>query len=417
MKIFIRTFGCAHNQADSEMMAGQLEKAGHSLVKNEQEADLVLFNSCTVKDPSQKRFLHEVEQAQKQRKVVVAGCVPQGDPNNQAFSGVSAVGTKQIHKVVDVVERTAKGEVVQELTKTITNAPLLLPTKRRNPLIEIIPVNSGCLGRCTFCKTKHARGHLSSWSEEEIVTKAERAISQGVKELWLTSEDLGAYGRDIGTTIVSLAKKLLILKGDFKIRLGMANPPLMFDCIEGLIEVLQHPKCYRFIHIPLQAGSNRVLDAMQREYHVEEFEELVTQLKATIPDITIATDIIVGFPGETEEDFNQTMRVLEKHKFPVVNSSKFYARPGTPAAQMQPVQTHVIKQRSQRLHEWIESQNPYAELKGECEVLFTARGRNGSVLGRSPNYLQVSAKETSLLGKKANITIEKTDRFCAYAKE
>lgn len=417
MKVFIRTFGCAHNQADSEMMAGQLEKAGHSLTKNEKEADLILFNSCTVKDPSQKRFLHEVEQAQKEKKVVVAGCVPQGDPNNPAFANISAIGTKQIHKVVEVVEKTAKGETTQELKKTMTNAPLLLPTKRRNPLVEIIPVNSGCLGRCTFCKTKHARGHLSSWSHEDIITKAERAIEQGVKELWLTSEDLGAYGRDRGTNIVALVKELLELPGEFKLRLGMANPPLMFDCIEGLIEVLQHPKCYRFIHIPLQAGSDRVLDAMQREYHVEEFEELVTRLKAAIPDITIATDIIVGFPGETDEDFEKTMQVLEKYKFPVVNSSKFYSRPGTPAAQMQPVQTHIVKQRSQRLHEWIESQNPYTELKGECEVLFTSRGRNNTILGRSPNYLQVSSNNTNLLGKTATVHIERTDRFCAYAKE
>ncbi len=416
MKIFIRTFGCAHNQADSEMMAGQLEEAGHHLVTKEEEADLVLFNSCTVKDPSQKRFFHEVQEAQKRKKVVVAGCVPQGEPNNNALKNISAIGTKQIHKVVAVVEKTAQGETVQELKKTPINAPLLLPTKRNNPLIEIIPVNSGCLGRCTFCKTKHARGHLSSWQEEEIITKAKNALSQGVKELWLTSEDLGAYGRDIGTNIVSLAQQLLNLPGDFKIRLGMANPPLMFDCIEGLIEVLKHPKCYKFIHIPLQSGSNKVLDAMKREYHVEKFEELVTRLKTAIPTITIATDVIVGFPGETQEDFEATMRVLEKYKFPVVNSSKFYARPGTPAAQMKPVQTHIVKERSQRLHQWIESQNPYSHLQGECEVLFTGKGKTGAVLGRSSNYLQISTKDQSLLGKKAIVNITSSNRYCAFAE-
>ncbi|MBR9703027.1 tRNA (N(6)-L-threonylcarbamoyladenosine(37)-C(2))-methylthiotransferase [Candidatus Woesearchaeota archaeon] len=415
MLIYIRTFGCAHNQADSEMMAGLLEEAGHELVASQKDAELIIFNSCTVKDSSQKRFIDEVKKAATEKLVVIAGCVPQADPNNDELKPFSVVGVKQLHKVVDVVEKTAQGKLVKENARTPKNPPLVTPIRRRNPFIEIIPVNSGCLGKCTFCKTKHARGRLSSYHHEEILEKARLAIAAGAKELWLTSEDLGAYGRDINTNIVEIGKKVLDLEGEFRVRLGMANPPLILDIVDGIIELLQHTKCYKFLHIPVQSGSNKVLENMRREYLVEEFEELVNKIKKEIPDITIATDIIVGFPGETEEDHKATMKLLKKYEFPVVNISKFYARPDTPAAKMKPVQTKLAKERSKEIHEWFESLNPHEYLVGQTvRVLFTERNEKypDQIIGHTPNYREVVLKKGIVaLGEFAEVKIESTERF------
>ncbi|MBR9703355.1 tRNA (N(6)-L-threonylcarbamoyladenosine(37)-C(2))-methylthiotransferase [Candidatus Woesearchaeota archaeon] len=415
MHIYIRTFGCAHNQADSEMMAGLLEEAGHELVESPEEADLVLFNSCTVKDSSQKRFIDEVKKVTAEKPVVIAGCVPQADKNNDELKQFSVVGVKQLHKVVEVVEKTAQGEIVKENAQTPKNPPLVTPVRRRNPYIEIVPVNSGCLGKCTFCKTKHARGHLSSYHPEDILEKARRAIAAGAKELWLTSEDLGAYGRDIDTNIVELGKKVLNLEGEFRVRLGMANPPLMLDIVDGIIELLKHPKCYKFLHIPVQSGSNKVLENMRREYLVEEFEELVDKIRSAIHHITIATDIIVGFPGETEEDHKETMKLLKKYEFPVVNISKFYARPDTPAAKMKPVQTKLTKERSKEIHEWFESLNPHEYLVGQTvRVLFTEHNEKypEQIIGHTPNYREVVLKKGGVaLGEFAEVNIESAERF------
>lgn len=410
MKIFIRTFGCAHNQADSEAMAGLLEAAMHIIVENKEESDLIIINSCTVKDPSQKRFIHEVQTAGK--PVILAGCVPQGDPSNKDLQDISAVGVKQIHKIVEVVERTYNGEIIRLLNPG-KNPPLLMPVRRKNPLIEIIPVNSGCLGKCTYCKTKHARGHLLSYRPEEIIEKARIGLEAGVKEIWLTSEDLGAYGIDIGTNISSIAKKILDLPYKFKLRLGMANPPYMKNQIKELISVLNHPKCYKFIHIPVQSGSNTVLERMQREYNIEEFCSLVDALIAGIPGISIATDIIVGFPGETDNEFLETMDLIKKYNFPVVNISKFYARPGTPAARMKPVDTKIVKARSELLTRYCEKLNPNITLEGTTEeILFTDRGKDNTLIGHTSNYREVIIpKGVIKAGEFVNIKLEKAHRY------
>ncbi len=168
VNIFIKTYGCAHNQADSEFMAGLLSEAGHNLVDNKSNADIVIINTCSVKDPSEKKVFSELERHKK--PVIVAGCVPQADKKNPLLQNYSLLGVKQIHRVVELVELTLAGNKVQFLERK-SDLSLNLPRIRRNPLIEIIPVSSGCMGSCTFCKTKQARGGVVSFSEEDIVKK------------------------------------------------------------------------------------------------------------------------------------------------------------------------------------------------------------------------------------------------------
>lgn len=189
-------------------------------------------------------------------------------------------------------------------------------------MVEIIPLSTGCLGSCTYCKTRHARGKLGSYDPDAIVERARTAIEEGVMEIWLTSEDTGAYGRDIGTSLPELLKKLIgIMPKHTMLRVGMTNPPYILEHLQAMADILNHPNVYSFLHVPVQAGNNNVLDKMNREYLIEEFMEVCDFLIEKVPDMTIATDIICGFPTETSEDFEDTLKLVEKYKFPVLNIS------------------------------------------------------------------------------------------------
>lgn len=257
--------------------------------------------------------------------------------------------------------------------KKIGGASLSLPKVRKNALIEIIPINTGCLNQCTYCKTKHARGELGSYRPEEIVERAVQAFEEGVKELWLTSEDTGTYGRDIGSSLPELLWKLIeVIPDGCRMRIGMTNPPYILEHLEEMSKILQHPKVYSFLHIPVQSGSDKVLADMKREYTREDFEHIVNFLKEKIPRVTVATDIICGFPMETEEDFEDTMSLCRKYQFPSLFINQFFARPGTPAARMTQVPAKEKKKRTKELSEFFQSYEPYGHEIGEVQdVLVT----------------------------------------------
>ncbi len=211
------------------------------IVQERANADLWILNSCTVKNPSEDNFRNEVDSGlDKGKKVVVAGCVPQGRPNAEYIKGLSVIGVQQIDRVVEVVEETLKGNQVRLFgnkkvdvteeerlngtsgeTRKAGGASLALPKIRKNPLVEIIAINTGCLNACTYCKTKHARGQLGSYSIEEIVDRAKTAFAEGVVEIWLTSEDTGAWGRDLGQVLPDLLEELVkVIPEGCRLRLG-----------------------------------------------------------------------------------------------------------------------------------------------------------------------------------------------------
>ncbi|XP_017864724.1 PREDICTED: threonylcarbamoyladenosine tRNA methylthiotransferase, partial [Drosophila arizonae] len=336
-KVYVKTWGCAHNNSDSEYMAGQLAAYGYNL-SSKDEADLWLLNSCTVKNPSEDTFRNEIESGMRNGKhVVVAGCVPQGAPKSDYLRGLSIIGVQQIDRVVEVVEETLKGHSVRLLQnkkvqgRRVAGAPLSLPKVRKNPLIEIISINSGCLNQCTYCKTKHARGDLASYPPAEIVERARQSFGEGCCEIWLTSEDTGAYGRDIGSSLPELLWQLVeVIPEHCMLRVGMTNPPYILEHLEEVAKVLQHPRVYAFLHVPVQSGSDSVLGEMKREYCRKDFEHVVDFLRSRVPGLTIATDIICGFPTETEEDFEETMSLCKKYQFPSLFINQFFPRPGTP---------------------------------------------------------------------------------------
>ncbi|XP_066583479.1 threonylcarbamoyladenosine tRNA methylthiotransferase isoform X2 [Prorops nasuta] len=397
-------------------MAGQLAAYGYNLTNDKLKADLWVLNSCTVKNPAEDHFKNEIEAAREAGKhVVVAGCVPQGAPKSSFLHGLSVIGVQQIDRVVDVVEETLKGHSVRFLGqkksdgKKIGGASLSLPKVRRNPLIEIIAINTGCLNQCTYCKTKHARGELGSYPPDEILARAKQAFEEGVCELWLTSEDTGTYGRDIGTNLPELLWKLVeVIPEGCMMRIGMTNPPYILEHLEEMSKILQHPRVYSFLHVPVQSGSDQVLADMKREYSRADFEHVVDFLHARVPGLTIATDIICGFPTETKEDFEETMTLCQKYKFPSLFINQFFARPGTPAAKMPKVPSQEVKLRTKRLSEFFQSYEPYGcKVSSIQRVLVTELSHDKKhYVGHNKFYEQVLvAKEERFLGKMITVRI------------
>uniref|UniRef100_A0A8C7A6U6 tRNA-t(6)A37 methylthiotransferase n=1 Tax=Nothoprocta perdicaria TaxID=30464 RepID=A0A8C7A6U6_NOTPE len=415
-KIWIRTWGCSHNNSDGEYMAGQLAAYGYKITENSAEADLWLLNSCTVKNPAEDHFRNSIKKAQEgNKKVVLAGCVPQAQPRQDYLKGLSIIGVQQIDRVVEVVEETIKGHSVRLLGqkkdngKRLGGARLDLPKIRKNPLIEIISINTGCLNACTYCKTKHARGDLASYPIEELVDRAKQSFQEGVCEIWLTSEDTGAYGRDIGTDLPTLLWKLVeAVPEGAMLRLGMTNPPYILEHLEEMAKILNHPRVYAFLHIPVQSASDSVLMDMKREYCVADFKQVVDFLKEKVPGITIATDIICGFPGETDEDFQETMKLVEQYRFPSLFINQFYPRPGTPAAKMHQVPAAVKKRRTKDLSQLFHSYNPYDHKVGERQrVLVTEESFDSNYyVAHNRFYEQVLVpKDPLLMGKMVEVNI------------
>ncbi|KAG5307099.1 CDKAL methylthiotransferase, partial [Acromyrmex insinuator] len=420
--IYVKTWGCTHNSSDTEYMTGQLASYGYNLTEDKLKADLWLLNSCTVKSPAEDQFRNEIEYGKKIGKhVVVAGCVPQGAPKSSFLQGLSVIGVQQIDRVVEVVEETLKGNTVRflqqkkDLGKKTGGASLNLPKVRRNPLIEIIAINTGCLNQCTYCKTKHARGELGSYPPEEIVERAKQAFEEGVCELWLTSEDTGAYGRDIGTSLPKLLWQLIdVIPDGCMMRIGMTNPPYILEHLDEMTKILRHSKVYSFLHIPVQSGSDHVLADMKREYTCAEFEHVVNFLSERVPGLTIATDIICGFPTETEMDFEETMTLCQKYKFPSLFINQFFSRPGTPAARMPKVPAQKVKTRTKRLSEFFQSYEPYGHKVGLIQkVLVTEVSHDKQhYVGHNKFYEQVLIPlKQGYMGKMIDVRIIEATKF------
>ena len=410
------TAGCAHNQADSEQMAGLLRRAKFDLVSDIEKADMVIFNTCTVKGPSETAFFKQLDDLKKNfpyKMVIVAGCIAQADP--EKLKKYSLIGTKQIQNIVPVVEEALHNNVLQ-LLEIKDVPPLKLPRIRKNPLVEILPINLGCLGVCSFCKTKQARGNLISYPIAELKAEMVKAIKEGVKEVWLTSQDTGCYGADIGKNLVDLIKELCTITGDYKLRIGMMNPDQAIRIKKELIDLFRtQSKLFTFLHLPVQSGSNYVLKKMARNYTAEDFYELVKELRLNIPELNIMTDIIVGFPGETEQDSWQTLSMLRKVSPDSVNISRFWPRSKTPAAKWRVLPGEVVKRRSRLATELFHNISRLQNerwLGWEGEILIDEQGeKEGQWIGRNFAYKQVLVEGKYNIGQRLKVKIEHGTTF------
>ena len=411
--VLIRNFGCSSNMADGEVLAGCLAKAGFQITTSQPEADLIVYNTCAVKGPTENRIINEIKKAPQGKKIIIAGCLPKISferlRRETRFDGV--VGPAIGEKIVDVVTRVLAGESLVSL-EGFEKPFLNLPKKNSNPVVSIIPINYGCLGSCSYCCVVQARGHLRSYGIREIVERVQKDYAKGVKEFWLTSQDTASYGRDLNTDLAELLFTLDRTDGDFQIRVGMMTPNLVTEMQSRLIRAFDSKKVFKFLHLPVQSGDDTVLQLMRRFYTTTEFKTIAKEFKASQPYLTLATDVIVGFPGETEEAFENTLKLLKQINPDVVNVSKFFARPKTAAWKMKDrlVERGEIKRRStvtSELCKQLSAEQNRRWVGWSGDVLVDEKGKiEDSWVGRNFAYKPIVIKSAkNLLGKTLQVRV------------
>jgi len=352
-KFNIITYGCSNNMAESQIMEKKLIEKGFSL-SNFGDAGVVIVNSCSVKSVTENKILHQIRSIQSnypEKKLVIAGCMPEAeyDVLREIAPAASLLSTHHIGEVADVVGSALAGEYTEVLGKARTDKASM-KKQRTNPAIDIIPISSGCKSSCTFCSTKIAKGDLFSFPEENIIESIKSSVKDGAKEFWITSQDNGCYGFDRGTNLAKLVARIATeAEGDYRMRIGMMNPEHAKKFLPELIEAYKNDKVFKFLHLPVQSGSDEVLKKMRRKYSVSEFIDIVKQFREAIPQITIWTDMICGFPEETEEDFEASMHLIKEMKLDFANVSAYGNRPNTPAAKLEQVITEKKKERTQEM--------------------------------------------------------------------
>ncbi len=381
MRLFLDSYGCTLNRADAEIIRGVLAKEEFTDLG---DAETVIVNTCAVKGPTQSKMLSRIrEYLALGKRVVVAGCLPKVNRKILDQFPVSIVDTNSIEKLPIAVRKRAI------FTSSSHKNKLKMPHCPDDSLTGMLAISEGCLGRCSFCGTKNARGNLTSYPPKDIIKRVQFLVTQGKKEIYLTAQDTGCYGTDIKTDLVELLEGILAIEGDYRIRVGMMNPNHCLKLLDRLITVYSDERVYKFLHLPVQSGSDKVIKAMNRAYTVRQFEEIVGKLRRGIDDLCLSTDIIVGFPGETDADFEKTVSLMERVRPDVINISKFCPRPYTAAAGMKPLTTQALKKRSARLSKIckkiiLEQNRKYVGRDLVC--LVTDKNRR---LARASNFKQV----------------------------
>ncbi len=407
LNVYIETYGCALAQFDTALMISVLKERGHLIVKSPERSDVIIVNTCAVRLDTEQRIVKRLRFLAKtypDKKLVIAGCLAKARPGLLArnFPKASLVSPQNSHRIWKAVEGKEK-IILLEGSRDTSLIPLP-PVKDRTATIMI---QEGCLGNCSFCITKLARRELRSYPKDKIVETVAKLVQKGAVEIRLTGQDTAAYGIDIyGEPVLhSLIDDILRkVEGEYRIRVGMMTPELGMKIMDQLLDVFKDERMYKFFHIPVQSGDDNVLKIMNRKYTVSEYKNLIYKIRSAFPDAMIATDIIVGHPGEDEYAFKKTIELVKELKFERVHIAQYTIRPRTLSASLKQVPDPIKKERSTILSKIVEEigKAKLSRYKGKTiEVLITERGfRKGSLVGRLNNYIPVIIPEHSeLLGK------------------
>ncbi|MDH5450214.1 MAG: tRNA (N(6)-L-threonylcarbamoyladenosine(37)-C(2))-methylthiotransferase [Candidatus Bathyarchaeota archaeon] len=416
-QIYLKSFGCPTNLADGEFMVGCLSTVGYEIVENPEKATVIIYNTCAVKTPTENRMINILKKVPRNKKLIVTGCLPlinfERLKAEVEFNGV--IGPSSGDRIIEVTRKVGSGEKVVILGNN-SKPSLELPRVRMNKVVSIVPINYGCLGACSYCCVQFARGQLRSYSIREIVERVNCDLNSGVREVWLTSQDTACYGKDIGTNLISLLDEICKIDEEFFVRVGMMNPNYALGMLDDLIQVFKDDRIFKFIHLPVQSGDNQVLKLMNRFYSVADFEKIVYQFRKEIPEITLATDVICGFPGEDDEAFNRSLKLVEGIRPDIVNISKFFPRPRSTAGKSR-ISPQEVKKRSKRVAELcnrisFEKNKKWINLT--VRVLIDEEGkRPASWIGRNFAYKPTVIKSNEpLFGRFLNTRIVKA--FATY---
>ena len=420
--IYIETYGCSANQNNSEIMSGILRSSGYQITNNEQIAEIIILNTCIVKNKTENKIKRRIQdisnQENKNNLIIITGCMPETDAKQikQLNPQTILLGTHHIKDIVNIIKKYENNQLDLIKQKDFLNfkkeTKLNLPKIPKNKLISITQISEGCFGQCTYCKTRLAKGSLYSYPEKEILKSIENDLKQGAKEVWITSQDCANYGLDKKTqALPKLLEKILSLKHRFKLRLGMSDPNNIYPILDKLIEIYKNPKIYKFLHIPIQSASNKVLNDMKRRYTIEQAEEIIIKFRKEIPKITISTDIIVGYPTETELDHKKNINFIKQYMPDVFNLSKMSIHKDTPAEKFSPIPIKIINKRTtelMKIHQKTAKQNKEKFLNKTTKV-FVNKKISENLYGVRDDYyniILINSKDKSILGKNINVKIK-----------
>jgi len=417
-------------------MKGLLLSHGFTVVETESLADIIILNTCVVKEPTIKKIEDRIKSLiEKNKKLVITGCMPEvlEKKLNKLCPRATLVGINHIKEIPSAIKKLIEGEQVKILEKN-NEIKLCTPKTRQKSVVGITQIAQGCLGSCAYCYTRFAKGSLFSYPEDKILKNIGQDLSAGCKEIWLTSQDNSAYGLDFLDKDVSVNNKtsfgaaaqddkaknvnlpILInsitsLPHRFFLRIGMMNPEHISHFLDEQIESYKDEKVFKFLHLSLQSGSDKILNTMNRKYSVKDFLEIVNRFTGEFPDITISTDIIVGFPGETDEDFQKTLEVIKKVKPDVLNISRFWPMEKTEAKKMSNQISPEIKRKRateiMNLHAKIALENKKPLIGKEYKVLVDENGFQDTWIARNASYKMIILRsKENLLGKFLKVRIK-----------
>jgi MiaB-like tRNA modifying enzyme len=375
--VYIETYGCRYNFGYTAKRVETLRHHGCTVVEEPDDAEAVIVNTCTVVGSTERRMLRRLA-VFRDRDLYVTGCMPK----------------VQREAILAVCSPTIiLSETIQDLYRSVQ-------TVARGG-VGIVQLAQGCAGRCTYCITRLARGPLKSFPEDEILRQVRAFVRAGACEIQLTAQDAGAWGMDTGNSLPELLAALDRIPGYHRIRVGMMNPATVRGQTNDLIDAFSGDHIFRFLHLPVQSGSDAVLIRMGRGYTVAEFEQIVRLFRQRYTGITVATDMIVGFCGETAADFSASLDLIRRVKPAKVNVTRYSRRPFTPLAGATDFPDHVKKDRSRTMNTVAEEM--YASINAvqlgkTVPFMVTETLRKGSVMARSPEYAGIVIREDLPVG-------------------
>jgi threonylcarbamoyladenosine tRNA methylthiotransferase CDKAL1 len=374
--VFIRSFGCALNHADGLRMEELIRNHG-AIITEEKEADAVVVNTCTVVKRTEREVLRFLR-SHVDKEILVMGCM-------------AAIQSDEIRSVC----------YSRFLPPYLLDSSEVSLGGKVNEVTGLVPIARGCRGECTYCVARRARGRLQSELPYNICWAVRDLAAAGVREIRVTAQDVSSWGMDYHENLSDLVRQMLALPGRFRLRLGMMNPATLIPIVDEMVAFYRHERMYAFAHVPVQSGSDQVLSLMKREYSAQDFLDLIQVLREGVPDIWIATDVITGFPGETEAHFKETLDLIEKVRPNKVNVTRYSSRPGTAAAAFPDVLERTKKERSRsisRLADHICVENNRSWIGKIVPVVAVEQIKPGTVVCRTPSYRSIVIREDLPLG-------------------
>lgn len=414
--IAVLSQGCAANFGDGEKIARALS-AQHpdcsiSFEFPTEQPLAFYLNVCTVKgNGTALKLLQQAITTFPQAPIFITGCAPKDfqEEARKISDKITFTSLKALESLDSIAPKGLQND---------------MRTLRQSPFVGIVNIEEGCLDACAFCSTKLVKGRLQSQPEDAIVEQVRRLVDDGCLEIQLTGQDCACYGCDTGTNLANLTQKILAqVPGDYKIRLGMGNPRHILGYKDALLECFQDERLYQFLHVPVQSGSERILQLMNRKHSVKDFRNFALELQEKFPLFTLSTDLIVGFPGETDADFQETLDLLKETRPTVCNITRFVARKGTVAARIEEanaadtpaVSDSVKHERSAKLFDafqQIAQENNQRWVGKTCTVVTEKQGhRAGTTIARNGAYRPVALQGNIPAGKALQVRITKAEPF------